>query len=199
MIIEALTAVLVLITGFYALITFRILCVNEKVVDVMREQALATSRPYVVVIPFLELDNPIFYIRITNTGKTAATNLRLTIDRSFQQFGNLGAAHDLSTYVAFNQTINSFPPGAEIIFPLAEGTKVFSQGEEESELPRTFSIIAEYDFVNKHVAEINQIDRRPYLKAGIPQDAYVRKLESIRKSLETLATHAKTHPNSYLK
>lgn len=188
---EFLTAALVLITGFYAFITFRILRANEKVVDVMREQALATSRPYIIVIPFLELDNPIFYIRITNTGKTAATDLRLTINKSFQQFGNLGEAHDLSTYVAFNQTINSFPPGAEIIFPLAQGAKVFSQGEEQSELPRTFSIIAEYDFANQHVAETNQIDLRPYLKAGIPQDAYVRKLESIRKSLETLATHAK--------
>jgi hypothetical protein len=189
--IEFLTAALVLITAIYAGITFLILRANEKVVAVMREQALATSRPYVVVIPFLELDNPIFYLRIANTERTATTNLRLIIDKSFQQFGEQGEEHDLSTFIAFNQTIDSFSPGAEIIFPLAQGAKVFSQAKGQCELPRTFSITAEYDFAGQHVAEINQIDLRPYLKAGIPQDAYVRKLESIRKSLESIATQVK--------
>lgn len=191
MVIELLTASLVLITGLYAWITFRILRANEKVVDVMHEQANAIARPYVVVVPFLELDNPIFYIRIANAGRTAATNLRLTLDKSFQQFGNEGIENDLSTFIAFNQTIDSFSPGAEIIFPLAQGAKIFSQGEEQSRLPYTFSITAEYDFASHHVVEINRIDLRPYLKAGIPQDGYVRKLESIRKSLEVIAMHAK--------
>ncbi len=191
MVIELLTASLVLITGLYAWITFRILRANEKVVDVMHEQANAITRPYVVVVPFLELDNPIFYIRIANTGRTAATNLRLTLDKSFQQFGNEGIENDLSTFVAFNQTIDSFSPGAEIIFPLAQGAMIFSQGEEHSQLPWTFSITAEYDFASHHVVEINRIDLRPYLKAVIPQDGYVRKLESIRKSVEIIATHAK--------
>jgi hypothetical protein len=161
----------------------------------MHVQGLATSRPYVTVTPFLELDNPIFYLRIANTGRTAATNLRLIIDKPFQQFGNEGQAHDLSTFIAFNQLIDSFSPGAEIIFPLAQGAKIFSQADGECELPRTFAITAEYDFAGQHVVETNRIDLRPYLKAATPQDAYVRKLESIRKSLQTLAEHAKTPPN----
>jgi hypothetical protein len=193
MVIELLTAALVLITGFYAWVTFRIHRANEKVVDAMKEQALALSRPYVVVVPFLELDNPIFYLRIANTGRTAAANLRLTIDKSFQQFGETGKNKDLSTFVAFNQTIDSFSPGAEIIFPLAQGAIIFSQSEEQSKLPRTFSITAEYDFASRRVAEINRIDLRPYLMAGIPQDAYARKLESIRKSLEVIAMHIKNN------
>jgi hypothetical protein len=191
MITDVLTAILVLITGFYALITLRILRANEKVIVVMREQALALSRPYVVVVPFLELDNPIFYMRVTNTGKTAATNLRLTIDRSFQQFGNPGKEHDLSTLVAFNQIIDSLPPSAEIIFPLAQGAKIFSEVGHKPMLPTTFSITAEYDCIAQRVTEINQIDLRPYLKASIPQDAYARKLEGIRKSLEIIANQTK--------
>ena len=152
---------------------------------------MAVSRPYVVVVPFLELDNHIFYIRIANTGRTAAVNVRLTIDKSFQQFGNEAIEHDLSTFVAFNQTIDSFSPGAEIIFPLAQGAKIFSQGDEQPALPRTFSITAEYDFAGQRVTETNRVDLRPYLKAGTPQDAYVRKLESIRKSLEIIAKSVK--------
>lgn len=191
MVIELLTATLVLITGFYAWVTLQILRTNERVIDVMREQALAESRPYVVVVPFLELDNPIFYIRIANTGRTAATNLCLKIDKSFHQFGESAKEHDLATLPAFSQSIDSLPPGAEIIFPLAQGAKIFNQVEEASTVPRTFSVTAEYDFAGQHVVETNRIDLRPYLKAGIPQDAYIRKLESIRKSLEIIATHAK--------
>ena len=80
MVIDYLTGVLVLITGFYASATFRILRANENVVEVMHEQAEAVTRPYVSVAPVLEPDNPIFYLRISNTGKTAANKLKLTID-----------------------------------------------------------------------------------------------------------------------
>ena len=51
--IEILTAVLVIITGFYAWATFRILRANEKVVSVMEKQAVAMGRPYVTVTPFV--------------------------------------------------------------------------------------------------------------------------------------------------
>lgn len=112
------------------------------------------------------------------------------MNKPFQQFGKQGKQHDLSTFAAFYQTIDSFSPGAEIVFPLAQGAKLFSQTEKQSQLPLTFSLTAEYDVGSLRVTETNQIDFRPYLNAGIPQDAYVRKLESIRKALEIIA-HAK--------
>ncbi len=55
-----LTGALVLVTAFYAWATYRILKANERVVEVMHEQAAAIARPYVTITPFLELDNPIF-------------------------------------------------------------------------------------------------------------------------------------------
>jgi len=42
---ELLTATLVVVTGFYAWATFRILKANDKVVDVMRKQNEALIRP----------------------------------------------------------------------------------------------------------------------------------------------------------
>lgn len=52
MTIDILTAALVIITAFYAWATFEILRANKKVVEVMQEQSLAISRPYIVVAPF---------------------------------------------------------------------------------------------------------------------------------------------------
>lgn len=189
MAIEILTATLVLITAFYAWATFKILHANERVVEVMHEQAIAASRPYVVVAPVLELDNPIFYLRISNLGRTAATNLRLTIDKSFHKFGEDSKERDLATFTAFNQPIDSFPPGAAITFSLAQGFKIFEGGVENPKLPHTFSVTAEYEFADKRVREVNRIDLRPYLSADIPQDAYMRKLKEISESLKKIAAY----------
>jgi len=194
MVIELLTAALVLITAFYAWATFKILRANEKVVDVMREQAVAMTRPYVVVAPSLELDNPIFYLRVSNQGKTAATNLRLTLDKSFYKFGETAKDHDLSTFTAFTRPIASFPPGAELVFSLAQGFKVFEGGVENPNMPHSFSVAAEYEFNGKQVSEENLIDLRPYLGANIPQDPHLTKLKGINESLKKIAERADKAP-----
>lgn len=194
MVIELLTAVLVVITAFYAWATYKILRANENVVEAMREQALAASRPYVVVAPMLEVDNPIFYLRISNIGKTAAENLRLSIDKSFFKFGEKAQNSDLATFTAFKQPIDSFPPGAAITFALAQGFKVFARSSESPDMPHTFAVTARYEFAGRHVEEVNRIDLRPYLAADIPQDAYVRKLKDISDSLKKLAASATKTP-----
>jgi hypothetical protein len=191
MIIELLTTALVLITAFYAWATYKILRANEKVVDVMHQQSMAMLRPYIVVAPVLEVDNPLFYLRISNSGKTAALNLRLTIDKSFFKFGEKSQGCDLATLTAFNQPIVSFSPGSEITFALAQGFKVFAEGKEDSALPHTFTVTAEYEFEGAQVKEENHIDLRPYLGADIPQDAYIRKLKAMSESLRILAENAK--------
>jgi hypothetical protein len=193
-IIELLTAALVLITAFYAWATYKILRANEKVVEAMHEQTVAVGRPYVVVAPVLEVDNPIFYLRVSNTGKTAARNLRLVIDKSFFKFGEKGESRNLASFTAFNQPIDSLPPGGEITFSLAQGFKVFEGGTENPDMPHTFSITAEYEFPGHHVSEVNHVDLRPYLGADVPQDAYIRKLREISESLKKLAANASKAP-----
>jgi hypothetical protein len=193
-IIELLTAVLVVITAIYAWATYRILRANEKVVEAMQEQAIAVSRPYVVVAPMLEVDNPIFYLRVSNTGKTAAQNLRLTMDKSFFKFGEKGENRNLASFTAFKQPIDSFPPGADITFSLAQGFKVFAGDTENPDMPHTFSVTANYEFVGRRVEEVNHIDLRPYLGADVPQDAYIRKLKEMSESLKKIAANASRAP-----
>ena len=187
--IEVLTAVLVVITGFYAWATYRILLANERVVEVMHEQADAITRPYISISPVIEPDNPIFHLRISNAGKTAALKLRLIMDKSFYKFGEKSGEKDIASYPAFNQIIDSFPPGAEITFYIAQSFKLFAENADREILPTSFCITAEYSYGNKTVKEDNVIDFRPYLGAALPQDAYVRKLKDMIKAIEKVANN----------
>lgn len=187
MISDYLTFALVIITGFYAWVTFRILRANERVVKVMHEQAEAMTRPYVTVTPVLEPDNPIFYLRIKNTGKTTAHKLRLSLDKSFYKFGEKSDKNDVASYTAFNETIEGFSPDAEIIFSLAQSFLIFGDGADRSVLPTSFSVTAEYSFGDTIVTERNIIDLRPYHCANVPQDPYLRKLKDIKESIDNVA------------
>lgn len=186
-----LTGALVLVTAFYAWATYRILKANERVVEVMHEQAAAITRPYVTITPFLELDNPIFYLRISNIGKTAAKDLKLSMNKPFYEFGDKKEESNLSQRHIFKNIIKSFPPGAEIIFPLAQSFIIFSEKAKNDVVPSSFVVTAEYSYADKCVKETNEIDLRAYLGAGIPQNAYVRKLKSINDSIENIAKKLK--------
>jgi hypothetical protein len=184
---EILTGALVLITGFYAWATYKILKANERVVEVMREQAEAVTRPYVTVSAVLEPDNPIFYLRIANLGKTAANDLSLRIDRPFFAFGQNKEDHNLAERFIFKNTITSFPAGSEIVFSLAQSFVIFGENADGGTVPSSFVVTAEYSYAGKRVKESNPIDLRPYLGATIPQDAYVRKLKAMIEAIEKIA------------
>ena len=82
-----LNALLVLITSFYAWATFRILKANEGVLAAAKDQSEALTRPYVSPVLYLVPGTNIFALRIENSGRTAARNLTLTLDRDFFRFG----------------------------------------------------------------------------------------------------------------
>lgn len=184
---EILTGVLVLITGFYAWATYKILKANERVVDVMHEQSEAVTRPYVTVSAVLEPDNPIFYLRISNVGKTAAIDLSLSLDRPFYSFGEKKEDNNLVEQFVFKNIITSFPAGIEIVFYLAQSFVIFGENADSSTVPSSFVVTVEYSYAGKRVKELNPIDLRPYLGASIPQDAYVRKLKAMIESIEKIA------------
>ncbi|MDF2156068.1 hypothetical protein [Vibrio sp. CAU 1672] len=51
MIMEILTAILVVVTGIYAYLTYKMSNMSERSVQMMKEQTEAMSRPYLVVQP----------------------------------------------------------------------------------------------------------------------------------------------------
>ena len=61
MTMEILTALLVVITGIYAFLTYKMALTSEKSVNIMTEQTEAMSRPYIVIQPYVRPNTP-FYI-----------------------------------------------------------------------------------------------------------------------------------------
>jgi hypothetical protein len=158
---------------------------SEASVQAMREQSEAMLRPYIVVAPFVRPHTPLLYLRVANVGRTAAQNVRLSLDKDFFQFGDRKASeNNLRTMSAFSTPIDSFPPSSEIIFALAQAWVIFEDKADPALCPRQFVVTAIYDFSGKHVEELNRIDLRPYLGSEPHRDAIVEELERIRKVLE---------------
>ena len=119
MVIDYLTAILVFITAIYAYLTHRMTKASEASVEAVRAQSEAMLRPYITAAPFIRPHTSFLYLRVKNNGQTGAQNFSLTIDRNFFQFGEKDRADkNLRTMSAFSTPIDSFPPGAELIFAL---------------------------------------------------------------------------------
>jgi hypothetical protein len=163
MINVVLTGLLVLVTGIYAWFTYRILRSHEATLHQMREQQENTIRPYVVVSTFITAGSDVFLLSIKNTGITPARNLRLTIDRNFYQFGQTADGKtNLKCFPAFNQSIASFAPGAEMVFKLAPRAMILGPSAASSVTPAQFNVTAVYDFLGKQVTETSMIDLLPF-------------------------------------
>jgi len=84
-IIEILTALVVVVTSVYVMLTYRIAVANGKMVVLMQEQVAALDRPYIEVSTFLIPRSVVVYLRIKNTGKTRQT----PTEEAAEQFANL--------------------------------------------------------------------------------------------------------------
>lgn len=180
-IIDFLTAILVIVTAIYSYLTYKMAKASEASVEAIREQSESMLRPYVSVSPYIRPQTTILYLRIENTGRTAAGNLQLSMDKDFFQFGE-GQQPDrnLRTKAAFVDAIQSLPPGGKLVFALAQGFNIFAADADASIVPQQFAITAEYEFSRKKVKETHRIDLRPYFGTECERDPVVDELEKIR-------------------
>ena len=181
--IEILTAVLVIITGFYAWVTFRISKANEAVLSEMRNEQEALFRPYISIAPTFFPDNPCFFLSIKNIGKTEAKYLTLKMDKDFYKFGKKSEGNNIKDLCAFSKPIESFAPGAEILIYLAQHFVVFGNNSNENITPKSFKVSVQYQFGSKSVSENTIIDLTPYIDTALPQDPIVKKLKEIKDSI----------------
>jgi hypothetical protein len=187
MVIESLTAILVVITGVYAYLTHRIAKATESSVAAINRQSEASLRPYITVAPFVRPKALFLYLRIANNGHTAAENLRLTLDRDFFQWGKREhPERNLRTQSAFTLPIDNFAPGAELLFGLGQGWVLFGADADPASTPLQFNVVATYEFFGKKVEETTHVDLRPYPGSEGEVDPLIEELERIRKELEKL-------------
>lgn len=183
---DILTGLLVLITGFYAWATFRILRANEKVVAVMNQQSDALNRSYIDIRSFIVPGDITIFLEIKNTGRTSANHLRLELDRHFYQWGEKKENSNLANLTAFKQVIQCFPPNTSLIFYLGHGPSLFGGKSDTAITPRLFSIKASYSYSGKTVQETTTIDLNQYLNAALPPDATVSELRKTREEIGKL-------------
>lgn len=192
--LELLTLVLVSITAFYAWSNFRILKANENVVSVMQAQHESMTRPYIIVRAFTDPGNPIIFLEIRNTGLTAATDLRLTLDRDFYQFGERPPqGRNLTDANAFQYPIESFPPGATLNFYLATGQNIFGEGANQDLTPGLFKVTARYSYTGKTVTEATAIDLKQFLGTRLDETELTQNLKEIKKALGGITSAIERH------
>jgi hypothetical protein len=182
--IEILTAVLVVITAAYAALTFGILQANRRIVAEMQAEREAGMRPYIAIAPFLPPHSQLFYLRIANTGKTAATDLRLEIDRSFFRHGREDPKWNLQTFAAFREPVETFAPDNQLMFALGSAVTLYGEGAKPEVTPLVFHVKATYSFADKRVEERTVVDLRPYLASEMIHDSTVTALHAIRDAIK---------------
>jgi len=182
-----LTLALVVITGFYAWATLKILRANEAMVSAMRDQQNAAMRPYILVSTNVRMGTQLLYLSIKNVGKTAALNLKLSLDKSFYQFGEKREERNIANSAAFSRVIDSLPPDGQLLFLLGSGSTLYSTSNTEDISPLVFQVAASYSSGTELITETSIVDLRPYINTDVPHDPIVEELGKLRADFRKLS------------
>lgn len=181
------TALLCIVTGFYVILTRKILKSNQQAVCVMREQMEASLRPYIGICTFIVPGNSMVCLKISNTGKTSAENVRIRLDRDFFQYGRTTPESNLTNAYVFQNTIKTFPPGTELLFYLGLGFQIFDDKTDPKLTPPQFTVNVRYNYSGREVCEETTIDLEAYRMTSLPpQEAIVTQLKEIVKAIDKL-------------
>jgi hypothetical protein len=181
-----LTLALVLITGFYAWATFRILRANEAVVSAMESQTEAQLRPYVVVSVAPRIGTTLLLLEVQNTGRSPAVDLHLKMDKDFFPHAERRDTENIAKLSAFTEPIESLAPGTRLQFILGVGGTIFAAGVDDALCPKVFSVKAQYRYAGHAYDEDNTIDLRPMLHSAAMHDPIAEEVKRLRESLEKL-------------
>jgi hypothetical protein len=181
--IEALTVLLVVITGFYAWATYKILRANENVVREMQQQSEEIARPRISVFVHALPSRPVFHLTIRNVGPSAATNLTLRLNKSFRMEHE---DKDLSDMTAFSKSIPNFGSRESIDFQLGRTFVILGEDRDEAVRPLKFTIEADYWFGAKHYVETTHIDLAVQEMTSLTTDAIVEQMTYVNQHLEKI-------------
>ena len=172
------TFLLVAVTSIYTYI-------NRKAVVVMRDQLNVSMRPYIIASTFVVPGNRMLCLKISNTGKTAAEDLQLELDRDFHRYGENGEVKDnLKDAYAFQNKIETFAPGSELLFYLGYAHNLFSDQVDRNLTPCQFTIEATYKYLGNKFSEKTSIDIETYKGTQLwPKEALIQALEGIAEAI----------------
>lgn len=152
-----ISLVLVVVTGVYVMLTWRIASANKGMLDNIREQYRDSLRP--VIFPTVQVrDQVIIALVIKNLGRSPAYRVRVNVDRDFFQFAETRNIRDFNL---FKQEIPVFAPSSEFPIDLAQGFNLDIEKEGKNITPSTFNVTVSYASRDEEFEETVLIDLSP--------------------------------------
>jgi hypothetical protein len=139
-----INAILVIITGVYAYLTYQILVANRKSVSHMARQTEEATRPYVLAHPIIREGSGLYELEITNLGKSVAYDVQVGIDKTFTILGGDPQRDKISDLPIFKEGMPSMAPGFRISFWLGNPIEILDEKKDQSLTPSEFTITAKY-------------------------------------------------------
>jgi hypothetical protein len=164
-------------------LTLHVLRANRAAVEVMQAQLESVTRPFILVVAAARPTTTFLELTITNTGGSAANNLRLTLDRDYYFNSEESEGSNLRRYPAFIHPIDSFSPKASLTFGLGVGFRVLNSNRS----PLRFTVTAEYDWTGRHFVDRSRIDLQPFKQTLARPDPIVEKLDRIADAVEAMS------------
>lgn len=119
-----LTMILVVVTGVYVFLTWKIANANQRMLERVEEQYLEQMRP--VVYAYLEFrEQVVVRLIIENIGRTPAIDLKVSIDKDFYPFADTNR-RNLKELPIFAKRTSWLPPKAKIALDLSQGFNLIS-------------------------------------------------------------------------
>lgn len=184
-----ITLALVVITGFYAWATFKILQANEGVVAAMREQTEAQLRPYVTASISVRTGTTLLCLEIQNTGRSPAVGLRLRMDRNFYPHAERREHENIAKLPAFTAPIESLAPNSRLVFILGVGGTIFGAEADDELCPKVFHIHATYTHAGRNYSEDTTLDIRPMLHSSVVHHPVAEEIKNLREMLDKRLPH----------
>jgi hypothetical protein len=156
----ALTLGLLVVTGIYAWLTFRMVRASES-------QIRELGRPRIIV-HVSPRESSFLTICIENTGLSTAEKIDIRLNQPvYQYMGYTG--QNLQEYPAFSETLPSLPPRGLLRFAL--GTQYLTADLDRDKHPYYFVATASYEFSGQKITENFEINvKNQYSGVLIEQD-----------------------------
>lgn len=178
--IELLTLALVVITAIYAYFNYLMAKRNGEMVAQMKAQHESFLAP-VITFALKIKHGSMMCLLVSTRGQSSATNLRLSLDQDFHQFGKAEAESNLRNFPMFQEIMPSFAPGEQLFTFLV-------QGHELNDLtPKIFTVLAKYEFGGKPYEQTHSINLAAYFLTSQDRNELLDEAKKISKAVEELA------------
>ena len=149
----------------------------------MRAQHAAATSP-VIAVNLQIRDEVLINLRIKNSGRATARNLRISLDRDFHQFAAPDPDRNIRYFGIFQNPIPCFPPDEQLLIHLSQGWNLGKVHNDRVITPPEIKIEVAYDHAGCRHTERFEFDLAAYYHTFQDRSETSKELRKIREALE---------------